>query len=464
MTQFQTKFSLIFAKKTPLPTRNPFTRIGLLLLFSGVLNVGAALLVQSLWVFTALQVPIYLFLSYRLLLSLGRCPLKWRKQSIWIFIILFAHAYWTVYLLYFIPNTGDIFGWKPLFAAAIGTVAGIRLRLRKGYEQCDCQRTLGKSLNHPKEKFSPFSGIPEIKTLITHHPQLPAIIAKAFGWKTVHLVEPGKWSLSLICTGKSMVSLPHFSYDALYSNEANTLAEVEKKIKHLHFDKGFTGIEIRRPVVSTPTSALKTVSWLTLKDSRDEQWKSYSSNLRSKISRAQRQGFHVIQGREELLNDFYNVYSRHMRALGSGALSKKFFALLLSDYTEAYTGIFLVKHNNKTIGAAFNLAYGGFYENGWFATLKPYQKYYPSYLLHHQMIIHAINIGCGTYSFGRSTTGGGVHQFKKQWGTTDIPLQWISYPRPIVNLRHQNWIRTMWKHLPYPLGNHFGNYIAKWVY
>lgn len=449
-----------------MPTRNPLLSIGLLLLLSGIVNVGTALLLQSLWYFSALQVPLYLFLSYRILLSLGRCPLKWRKQSIWIFIILFAHAYWTVYLLYFIPGTGDIFGWMPLSMAAIGIVAGTRLRLQKGYAQCDCQRTLGKSLNHPKENLPPFSGMPKTAALITHHPQLPAIIAKAFGWKTVHLVEPGKWSLSLICTGKSLVSLPHFSYDALYSNEAtaNILTEVENKIHHLHFDKGFSGLEIRRPLANNQAIALKTASWLTLKPTPDEQWKSYSSNLRSKISRAQRHGFQFIQGGEELLNDFYSVYSRHMRTLGSGALSKKFFALLLADYTQAYSGIFLIKYNNKTIGAAFNLAYEGFYENGWFATLKPYQKYYPSYLLHHEMITHAISLGCSTYSFGRSTTGGGVHQFKKQWGTTDIPLQWISFPKTIVNLRHQNWIKILWKRMPYPLGNHFGNYIAKWIY
>jgi len=234
----------------------------------------------------------------------------------------------------------------------------------------------------------------------------------------------------------------------------------------MHFQQGFEGIEYRGLTKENSDQVFKVTSYFPLQADEQAQWRLLSSNLRRKINKAGRNGYTVKRGGVELLQEFYPVYARHMRSLGSGALHRAFFEHLLHDYNSegGMAVVFVISKGRRIAGGAINLSYKGFYENAWFATRPKDQKQYASYLLHHEMIRHAIKTGCKTYSFGRSTRNSGVHQFKRQWGTTDLPLHWLAYPKPVVNLRSQSWIRTLWKRLPYPLGNRFGNYIAKWIY
>lgn len=423
-------------------------------------------MLQHPWLLTALVVPVYFLISLFIVSTLGHCPLRWRKLAFWTILIMIAHAYWIEFLLHYAFTAAPHHYWLIAFVAP-ASAAGIRLRLRHAYQRCGCNpqaQTKPESLL--PENLQPHTGISGLKALITHHPRLPAIISKAFGWKPMTLGVPTKWQLSLVCTGKSLVSLPHFSYGALFCDpkEKDPIKNVEAFLRKLHFDDGFSGIEFRTATLTADNQALKVSSWLTLQPSFDEQWKEFSSNLRRKTNKAVRHGLVIEHGGVELLSEFYAVYARHIRSIGSGALTRRFFEIMLAEWNDGYAGIFLVKYEGKVIGAAFNHEYKGFYENGWFATLKAWQRLYPSYLLHREMIAHAISLGCHTYSFGQSTKGSGVHGFKQQWKTFDVPLQWLVFPEPSLNIRRQNWLKAIWKRLPYPLGNRIGNYIAKWVY
>jgi len=451
------------------PPYNSLTQISLLLLISGLINFAVGLLLlSSNWLFAAIQLPLYTLIAFRLAQSLGSCPLKWRRMSGYTILILLAHSYWILFLLAYLHTNPYNFNWPAFILAMAGMVAGIRFRLHYTYKRCDCQIASAAINQAFHDQLSPHTDSKKVQALITHHPALPAIISKSFGWKPLYIGEKDHWEINLICTGKSLVSLPHFSYGALWLNTQNAnFNQVSDHLRQMHFQAGFQGLEYRKIKSGlAEQNDFKTSSWLTLKPNQEAQFNSYSGNLKSKIRRGLRNNFDLEIGKEELLTEFYKCYARHMRQLGSGAISKKFFSELLNQYnTEGgYARIYLLRHNKRTVGAALSLAYKGFYENGWFATTPAWQKKYASYVLHHHMIRDAISLGCHTYSFGRSTTNSGVHQFKKQWNTSDIPLQWIIYPQPAINLRNQSWIRTAWKHLPYPIGNRFGNYIAKWIY
>ena len=73
---------------------------------------------------------------------------------------------------------------------------------------------------------------------------------------------------------------------------------------------------------------------MTLKDDMEEQWMGLSSNLRRKVNKAQENGINVISGNEELLDDFYSVYSKNIARLGSLAYSKRYFAELIEFFKE----------------------------------------------------------------------------------------------------------------------------------
>lgn len=446
------------------------TLIIVLLISAAVLMLfGYLAIVKSTpWIMWLSVIPVEAFLAYVMLQSLGRCPLKWRKLSIWAFVILFAHSYWINFLLAILLTHPYHFDWISQAIATIAIVIGLRLRLKHAYQSCDCQLSAGGLEEKVQHKMVPHTTHETISAFISHHPAMPAIISKSFGWKPMEIGKTGRWKLNLVCTGKSLVSLPHLSYGALFTADKNetVMAEVENHIKQMHFQQGFEGIEYRGITKESLSQNYKVVSYLSLQPVEQQQWQHFSSNLRRKINKAGRNGYVVKMGGVELLQEFYPVYARHMRSLGSGALQRSFFENLLSDYNSegGMAVVFIISKGRHIAGGAINLSYQGFYENGWFATRRKDQKQYASYLLHHEMIRHAIATGCHTYSFGRSTRNGGVHQFKQQWGTSELSLHWLTYPQPVMNLRKQSWIRVLWKKLPYPLGNRFGNYIAKWVY
>ncbi len=414
----------------------------------------------------AVHFVLYLVLSWLMLAALGKCPLRWRGLAPWVFVIVASHAYWMEFLQSYWPAISRHPSYVDFAFGAVGGLSGILLRLRYSYKKCNCQVSVSLHKSAANAKLRPFTGMNKVPALTTHHPKLPGIVAEAFGWKALTVDADEGWQLGLVCTGKSLVSLPHFSYGALHAipELADPVGAVKSYMHRMHFDKGFAGIEYRQTAAENSIATSKVASWLQLAPSFDLQWHGFSSNLRRKINKASRNGFVVEQGGMELLDAFYHVYARHLAKLGSAALTKRFFRLMLEKYDGGYAGIFLIRQQKKIVGGAFNLAYEGFYENGWFATLHSYQGMYASYLLHKAMIEHAIKLGCHTYSFGRSTHGGGVHFFKKQWGAYDVPLPWLSYPEAVINVRKQGWLRKIWKQIPYPLGMVVGRYVAKWVY
>ncbi len=408
----------------------------------------------------------YLLMAYLLLAALGSCPLRWRKISPWVFVICLAHTYWIEFIQGIWPGTGNS-SYYQMAAAAVGALAGIRLRISYAYKRCNCSLSVALQEDLVETNHPPISGHAGVESLITHHPLLPQIIARSFGWKPMTVNSPEGWSLKLVCTGKSLVSLPHFSYGALFGKDETTAdLQLTTWLEKLHFNRGFDGLEYRRLARLEEKNAYKVASWLRLKPDVDAQMKGFTSNLRRKISKGHRNGIEVVSGKEELLDAFYRLYVQHMLYLGSGALTKRFFRNLLHEYnTQGGTAeIFLAYQHKKVIGAAFNLSYQGFCENGWFATKKDSQKQYSSYVMHHAMISQAIETGIHTYSFGRSTINSGVHNFKKQWGTEDIPLTWVQYPQHKVKLRQQTWLLHVWKNIPVPIRKQVGKYLAKWIY
>jgi hypothetical protein len=419
---------------------------------------------------------IYFVFSWLLLVSLGSCPLRWRRITVWVLVIILAYAYWVEFLQSLLPALERKSSFYHLFTALVGGGAGIVVRLKYTYNHCNChlmhqipQTSLSDrsndALNDKKTELKQNEiAVPKIHT-IADHPHLNNIIADALGWKSLTLFPLAGLSVEMVCTGKSLVSLPHFSYGSLSSP-----MPVRNENDILHFMSAFAlprniaQMEIRLPSADPKASSHKTSSWLKLEQSVEMQWANFSPNLRRKIRKSQKNGFTIRQGGTELLKVFWNLYALHMDKLGSAALPLSYYEAMSRNYTEGLTAVFIMYDGKKPVGAAYNLAYKGFYENDCFATLHSVQQKYASYFLHYHMISHAIQTGAHIYSFGRSTTGGGVHQFKKQWGADDVPLIWAHYPAQKLNMRKQGWMQKIWRLVPWPIRSRLNPYLAKWFY
>jgi hypothetical protein len=406
-----------------------------------------------------LRLLIFTLVGYLAARSFGSCPIRWRKSRYWLLLIIVAGAYWVEYLMQFIPTIEHTFTYRNVVIDMAGALLGIVIRLRSSYQKCRCRYIVQEGGN-PQHQGWPYNTGGFVH--LGHNPSLPPIIAKSFGWRALEIRKPG-FTLGVICTGKGLVSYPHLSYGNIQFTRELEPCDHADLLEHYLNRTPFASVEVRLTANEITTSAdnHKVVSLLHLDVN---PWQRFTSNLRRKIRRSQKNGFTIVQGGMALLDDFYKVYATHIRSLGSAPLTRRWFKNLLQQYSNGFCGIFLLKKGDELAGAAFNLEYQGFYENSYFAVSKPHQKTYGSYALTYAMIQHAQAIGAHTYSFGRSTPNSGVHRFKQQWSTTDLPLVWLKSTKPPVNLRQFTWLNTLWKTLPNPLRKPLDPYISKWVY
>jgi hypothetical protein len=246
------------------------------------------------------------------------------------------------------------------------------------------------------------------------------------------------------------VATPHFSYGIW----PPTLLDVgEIKTEFLS-----PSLEVRIPC-NNLASYNKVASWLYLKQDFIP-----TKRLLKKIERSKNIGFTIESGGIHLIHDFWPCYSQHLHRLGSLPLPKDFFQLLMAGYDEGFAEFFILKKDSKVVGAACNYFYQGFYENGWFATTHDSQKHGGSYFMHDHMIRRAFELGASVYSFGRSTADSGVHQFKRQWNTVDVPLLWLKGGVPYQGKYALQFFKFIIKLLPLQLVRFIGKKASKVIY
>jgi hypothetical protein len=289
----------------------------------------------------------------------------------------------------------------------------------------------------------------------------------------------------IIKAGKQFISMPHFSnggilyLSKIILEEEKIIQQIVAGIETEKLEQGFYSAEIsglknenlptgkietrgEQPFFGNTISG-KTRHFLFLEKTKEGQLAGFSSNLRRKISKAEKNGIEIKNGKEELLNDFVKVYQKNMHKLGSPAFGKSFFRALL-QIPGGNASIFVAYYFNKPIGAAFCLSYLGFFENIWFSTISKYNNLYPAYLLHWKMIECSIGQKMKIYSFGRSTTNSGVHDFKKQWQVYEKPLYFSKTFPGKFDLKNHKWLTKIWKVLPPLVVNKLGPFVAKRVY
>lgn len=347
------------------------------------------------------------------------------------------------------------------------------------------------------------SNIPSI-TPFSFNPSLYNFYVDHFNWKPYYFlikkVDEVCGVLPIVNTGKAWVSLPHFSYGGMVIKKECKLNSDSELIDFLinevittKLQPGYYSYNLDKFTAQKKISenkifirsfdnvkggmfskSEKVTSLLELPDSLDELSGKLSSNLNRKIRKAVNSGILIKRGGEELLDDFYKVYSRSIFELNSLNYSKNFFRDLFTCYQFGEIVCFVAYKDDKAVGSGLLASYGGFYENMFFAVDKGSRKYYVSDLLHWEMLEYSINQNKNhnetdipgpnnnaVYSFGRSTRSSGVHNYKSHWPIKDYPL--YNYTN-MPNIRKHSWLSQIWGTLPYFISKPLGGYLVKHFY
>jgi len=270
--------------------------------------------------------------------------------------------------------------------------------------------------------------------------------------------------------GRFLVSQPFFNYGGLLCENQEIGESLLEEAGFLRTDLGAEHVELRHADPwpgNYPIKRHKVCMSLELAKDEKTQWLSFNAKLRNQVRKAEKSGFLAITGGKELLQDFYTVFVRNMRDLGTPVYSKKFFAEVLTAFP-GDSRIIAVYLEAKPIAAGLTIRFRDTLEIPWASSIRDYNTLCPNNMLYWKALKHALEIGCTRFDFGRSTPGEGTYKFKEQWGAKPIQLNWqyllpdgASLPElNNKNNKYQMAIR-LWQKLPLPVTKLIGPHIVK---
>lgn len=306
------------------------------------------------------------------------------------------------------------------------------------------------------------------------------VIAKSFGHQCYYLAaidDKEEWQgvLPLVhmrsrLFGNFLISVPFVNYGGLLFKDESAKGTLLEEAERLRRSLGATHVELRhvgRSLPEIPTREHKVTMVLDLAADVDSQWRAFNAKLRNQIRKAEKNELRCIVGHLELLDEFYLVFARNMRDLGTPVYAKGFFRNILEAFPDT-TRIFAVYHETTMIAAGIGSWFRDTLEVPWASSISAYNGLCPNNILYWHAIRFAIGNGLRKFDFGRSTPHEGTYNFKKQWGALPVQLYWQylldgrnSMPdlNP-SNPKYQAAIR-LWQRLPLPVTKVLGPMIVQ---
>jgi serine/alanine adding enzyme len=207
---------------------------------------------------------------------------------------------------------------------------------------------------------------------------------------------------------------------------------------------------------------------LSLSPSSELLMKSFKSKLRSQIHKPIKEGLASKVGGQELVDDFYKVFSTNMRDLGSPVHSKELIVNVLRQFREV-AKIVMIYRNETPVACSLMIGFKDTMSNPWASSLLEYRELSPNMLLYWTMLEYASNQGFTFFDFGRSSVDEGTYHFKEQWGAKPLPLAWyyISNGRRFASMGTDKTkfgkAISCWQKLPVPVTKVIGPMIRKYI-
>jgi serine/alanine adding enzyme len=325
-------------------------------------------------------------------------------------------------------------------------------------------RVIGYVFNDAKAKFY-------------HLPECCKLIQREFGHAVIYLLAIEDSEITGILPlvrqksylfGDHLISMPYFNYGGIVAkSEAVEIKLLEAAI-NIAKDMSVSDIELREMHCRQPlkNKQNKVTMLLDLKD-QDLMWQSLGTKMRAQIKRPIQHNIKSKVGKAELLDDFYFVFSRNMRDLGTPVYKKSFFSSLIEAF-EQYVSLHVVTINNEPVGAAFVIEFKDTVEVPWASTLREYNKYGTNMFMYWEILKYAINGGYKYFDFGRSSMDSGTYRFKKQWGAKPVQLYWnywlaAGHDMPMTNTSNAKYalMINLWKKMPLAFTNWLGPKLAR---
>ncbi|VAW53745.1 FIG070318: hypothetical protein [hydrothermal vent metagenome] len=269
--------------------------------------------------------------------------------------------------------------------------------------------------------------------------------------------------------GDFLISMPYFNYGGAIGDSLKIEQQLIDAANKLGATLPVDHIEYRDDVSRTglPARTDKVNMILKLPTNESELWNTIGSKLRAQIKRPQRESPRIQIGGVELLDDFYTVFARNMRDLGTPVYGKPFFENILKSFPEQ-SDIIIVYLKNKPVSAGFLLGNKDSLEIPWASTIRSVNHLSMNMLLYWEILKFAIEKNYQYFDFGRSSKNAGTYKFKQQWGAQAKPSYWHYWlaegvELPSLNPKNPKYalVINIWKKLPIFVTKWLGPHIVK---
>jgi FemAB-related protein (PEP-CTERM system-associated) len=265
--------------------------------------------------------------------------------------------------------------------------------------------------------------------------------------------------------GRFMISLPWLDYGGPLADSPETARVLTERLSAIAAEGGCRFVEmraVRSPLPDLTEKTDKREFLLSLEGGEDGVWESFDARARNQVRKGQKSGLQAVLGGEELLDDFYRIFSRNMRDLGTPVWPRSLFSEIFRVFKNE-SQIALVTHENRPIAGALVLHYAGTSAVPSASSYREYRSLCPNNALYWEVIRACIGRGSRLFDFGRSTRGSGTYHFKKQWVREPRPQTWqyrlLTIDRlPELNPNNPRFklAIAVWKRLPLGVANFIG--------
>ncbi|MGD0039276.1 MAG: FemAB family XrtA/PEP-CTERM system-associated protein [Isosphaeraceae bacterium] len=317
---------------------------------------------------------------------------------------------------------------------------------------------------------------------LSYHPAWPSVLRRGLG-QVPYVLEVAdgdevRGLLPLVFLksplfGRFLVGLPYLNYGGVISSDDETARLLIDRAVELAEQLDVRHLELRheQPIdhprlVARP--GMKVHMRLALPRTADVLWKQFDPKVRNQIRKGEKNAFQVNWGGLDLLPDFYAVFSRNMRDLGTPVYPRGLFRGIVQQFPDR-AEFCVVRLGHKPLAAALLLHGWGTTEVPSASSLREYNSTCVNMLMYWQLLQRTIDRGQEMFDFGRSSPDGPTYKFKAQWGAVPVPASWqfhfragdLSAMRP-DNPRYERMIRV-WKRLPLCLTRMIGPVIVRGI-
>lgn len=269
--------------------------------------------------------------------------------------------------------------------------------------------------------------------------------------------------------GKKLISVPFCDYGGVCANDGQTKNLLIEEAKKITKEKNVDYLELRHLHGNCDGLIAKDIYFtliLDLQQDSDFLWMNFSKKVRNAIRKAIKSDLEVAMGRE-YINEFYDIFSKNMRDLGTPVHSFGFFRSILQEFPNQ-ANILITCYEGKTIGAIFLLQFKDTVYATWASSDRRYFHLNPNNILYWKAIKYSSENGFKHFDFGRSKWNSGTFRFKKPWGAIPKQLYYLYYLNSLDNMPNldpsnpkYSTLTQVWKRLPVSIATKIGPKIRR---